>query len=192
MFAHSLSTDSRQDPKPTGINNAFFVDYDASWYALELWQSEWDEFPENKLRQIFPHLKDCTACPRTSRKEETVISGLYIGHSDITRSFLLKGEELPVCIGCDERLTIEYILLTRLSEGYQYFWDSVNFQITFGSVCILPTFKVLFLKIWLYTSFSKYIFLAFTVWWFLYIFHCFLYHLIWLTGCKATSYLLTT
>ena len=29
----------------------------------------------------------------------------------ITRSFLLKGKEPPVCIGCDKRLTIEHILL---------------------------------------------------------------------------------
>ena len=65
-------------------------------YALELWQSEWDEFPENKLHTIFPNLKDCTACPRTNRKEETVISRLHIGHSYITHSFLSKGEEHPL------------------------------------------------------------------------------------------------
>ena len=37
---------------------------------------------------------------------------LHIGHSFITHSFLLKGEESPVCIGCDKRLTIEHILLS--------------------------------------------------------------------------------
>ena len=37
---------------------------------------------------------------------------LHIGHSFITHSFLLKGEEPPMCIGCDKRLTVEYILLT--------------------------------------------------------------------------------
>ena len=37
---------------------------------------------------------------------------LHIGHSFLTHSFLLKGEEPPVCIGCDKRLTIEHILLT--------------------------------------------------------------------------------
>ena len=37
---------------------------------------------------------------------------LHIGHSFLTHSFLLKGEEPPMCIGCDKRLTIEYILLT--------------------------------------------------------------------------------
>ena len=36
---------------------------------------------------------------------------LYIGHSFLTHSFLLKGEEPPMCIGCDKHLTIEHILL---------------------------------------------------------------------------------
>ena len=37
---------------------------------------------------------------------------LHIGHSFLTHPFLLKGEEPPVCIGCDKRLTIEHFLLT--------------------------------------------------------------------------------
>ena len=81
-------------------------------YILELWQSEWDEFHENKLYKLFPILKECIVCPWRNRKEETVMARLHIGHSFITHSFLLKGEELPVCIGCDKRLTIEHILLT--------------------------------------------------------------------------------
>ena len=65
-----------------------------------------------KIHKILPDLKDCIACPRTNRKEETVMARLHIGHSFLTHSFLLKGEELPVCIGCDKRLIIEHILLT--------------------------------------------------------------------------------
>ena len=41
-----------------------------------------------------------------------MIVRLHIGHSFITHSFSLKGEEPPVCIGCDELLTIEHILPT--------------------------------------------------------------------------------
>ena len=81
-------------------------------YILELWQAEWDEFPENKLYKIFPLLKECISCPRKNRKEETVMARLHIGHSFLTHSFLLKGEEPPMCIGCNKRLTIEHILLT--------------------------------------------------------------------------------
>ena len=58
-------------------------------YILELWQSEWDEFPENKLHQMFPVLKECIVCPRTNRKEETVMARLHNGHSFITHSFFL-------------------------------------------------------------------------------------------------------
>ena len=43
-------------------------------YILELRQSEWDEFPENKLYKIFPLLKECIFCPRTNSKEETVMA----------------------------------------------------------------------------------------------------------------------
>ena len=39
---------------------------------------------------------------------------LHTGHSFITHAFLLKGEEPPMCIGCDKLLTIEHILLTCL------------------------------------------------------------------------------
>ena len=83
-------------------------------YILELWQSEWDEFPENKLYKIFPVLKECISCPRKNRKEETVMARLHIGHSFLTHSFLLESEELPVCIGCDKHLTIEHILLVQI------------------------------------------------------------------------------
>ena len=38
---------------------------------------------------------------------------LHIGHFFIiTHSFLLKGEEPPMCIGCNQHLTIEHILRT--------------------------------------------------------------------------------
>ena len=53
-------------------------------YLLELWQLEWDKFPENKLHKIFPHSKKCKICVQTNRKEESVISRLDIGHSYIT------------------------------------------------------------------------------------------------------------
>ena len=74
------------------------------------------EFPENKLCKIFPHLKDCTICSRTNRREETVISQLHIGHSYITQTFLLKGEEPLVCIACNKQLTEEITDLFTCSD----------------------------------------------------------------------------
>ena len=60
-------------------------------YILELWQSEWHEFPENKLYKIFPVFKECISCPWKNKKEGTVMARLHIGHSFLTHSFLLKG-----------------------------------------------------------------------------------------------------
>ena len=50
-------------------------------YMLEVWQLEWDEFPENKLHKIFPNLNNCPVCFWTNRKEEAVMSRLRIGLS---------------------------------------------------------------------------------------------------------------
>ena len=101
-------------------------------YILELWQSEWDEFLDNKLYKIFPVLKECISCPRKNRKEETVMAQLHISHSFLTHSFLLKGEEPPMCIGCDKCLTIEQILLTCLD-----FIEIRERHFTAKSLCVL-------------------------------------------------------
>ena len=43
-------------------------------HVLELRQSEWDEFPENKLLKIIPKLKDCFTCPGTNKRRGCDIS----------------------------------------------------------------------------------------------------------------------
>ena len=84
--------------------------------------------------------------PRKNRKEETVMARLHIGHSFLTHSFLLKGEELPMCIGCDEHLTIEYISITcsnlietRESQSLHVLFQEVSLEKTFN---FLTRFKV--------------------------------------------------
>ena len=57
---------------------------------------------------------------------------LHIGRSFLTHSLLLKGEEPPVCIGCDKRLTIEHILLTCLD-----FIEIRESHFTAKSLCML-------------------------------------------------------
>eukprot|EP00916_Digyalum_oweni_P019426 GHVL01032319.1.p1 GENE.GHVL01032319.1~~GHVL01032319.1.p1 ORF type:complete len:920 (-),score=34.35 GHVL01032319.1:223-2982(-) len=79
-------------------------------YIKYLWQSEWDECEENKLHKIVPQLSDSLPQCRLNRKEETVLCRLHIGHSHITHSYLLKGEDPPYCFGCDEPWTLEHVL----------------------------------------------------------------------------------
>ena len=90
---------------------------DVKVYVNELWQDEWENegiprLSVNKLWAIQPDRSDPLPKVSTNRREETVLTRLHIGHSHLTHSFLLKEEEeKPVCIGCDENLTIEHILL---------------------------------------------------------------------------------
>lgn len=80
-------------------------------YVKSLWQKEWEDKPDNKLFQIRPKLDDHLLTASKNRKEETVLCRLHTGHSHLTHSYLLKGEEAPWCIGCHERLTLKHILI---------------------------------------------------------------------------------
>ena len=50
-------------------------------YILDLWQTEWDDYPHNKLYKTFSKLKECVTPRCSNRREETVLSRLHIGHS---------------------------------------------------------------------------------------------------------------
>ena len=80
-------------------------------YLLNKWQLVWDTAVDNKLHSIKSILGECRPAFRTDRKEEVVLSRLRIGHSFITHSYLLKGEEQPTCVPCDTPFTIKNILL---------------------------------------------------------------------------------
>ena len=45
------------------------------------------------------------------RKEEVVLARLRLGHTRVTHSYLLQGEEQPRCVGCDAPFTVRHILL---------------------------------------------------------------------------------
>ena len=66
----------------------------------------WDTAVDNKL----PILSEWRPIYRMDRKE-VVLTRLRIGHSYATHSYLLKGEEQPMCIPCDAPFTIKHALL---------------------------------------------------------------------------------
>ena len=43
---------------------------------------------------------------RNIRKEEVVLARLCLGHTRVTHSYLLQGEEQPQCVGCDAPFTV--------------------------------------------------------------------------------------
>ena len=80
-------------------------------FILKKWQKSWDEQTQNKLHHIQDTIGECPAGYRRNRKEEVIISRLRIGHTHITHSHLLKGEDYPVCPTCKVPLTIKRILI---------------------------------------------------------------------------------
>ena len=63
-------------------------------------QQEWDESVRlsYKLREILPKLSGKLLFVCNTRKEDTVLNRLFIGHSYLTLCFILKEEEPLVCV----------------------------------------------------------------------------------------------
>ena len=81
-------------------------------YIQDLWQEDWEFQQNNKLFQSRPKLRgDYLPSASGGRKEETVLTRLHTGHSFLTHSFLLKGEDAPWCFACDKPLTIKHLLI---------------------------------------------------------------------------------
>ncbi|WP_419637581.1 ribonuclease H family protein, partial [Thiolapillus sp.] len=82
-------------------------------YVYQVWQKEWDEtgLVSNKFHEILPKLGDKLLSFCNTRKENTVLNRLHIGHSYLTHSFILRREEAPVCVACNVVLTVKHILI---------------------------------------------------------------------------------
>ena len=53
------------------------------------------ENPHNKLFQVLPILKERKLDLNNTRREETILAQLRIGHTRLTHSFILKDEPPP-------------------------------------------------------------------------------------------------
>ena len=80
-------------------------------FIIKKWQKSWDDQIQNKLHHIQDTIGEWPARYRRNRKEEVIISRLCIGHTHITHSHLLKGEDSPVCLTCKVPLTVKHILI---------------------------------------------------------------------------------
>ena len=74
------------------------------------WQKSWDSQTRNKVHHIQDTIGEWPASYRRNRKE-VKISRLRIGHTHITHSHLLKGEDPSVCSTCKLPLTVKHILI---------------------------------------------------------------------------------
>ena len=80
-------------------------------YILVEWQTSWNNSIGNKLLEIKPTIDEHQSVFRNIRKEEVVLARLCLGHTKVTHSYLLLGEEQPQCVGCDAPFTVRHFLL---------------------------------------------------------------------------------
>ena len=64
-------------------------------FIIKKWQKSWDDQTKKKLHHIQDTIGEWPAGYWRNRKEEVIISRLCIGHTHITHSHLLKGEDPP-------------------------------------------------------------------------------------------------
>jgi len=95
------------------------------------WQKLWNQEISNKLHNIQPIISPrLPNIHKLTRRERSVITRLRIGHTFLTHSYLLRKEDKPQCIPCNEPITVEHILLhctdfTNIRDKY-YNCSSIN------------------------------------------------------------------
>ena len=80
-------------------------------YILDQWQTSWNNSYGNKLLEIKPTIGEHQSVVRNIRKEEVVLARLHLGHTRVTHSYLLLGEEQTQYVGCDTPFTVRHFLL---------------------------------------------------------------------------------
>ena len=114
-------------------------------YITGLWQEEWDQEVDNKLKQIVTRVTEGIATNTKNRKQETLLSRLLIGHSWLTHSFILRKEDSPLCHSCDCTFTIKHILTDcmDLLQVRRQFYTQDNMRDLFSQVNISKIFDYL-------------------------------------------------
>ena len=107
QYSRQQKTDSR--------SHAFFgpKTFNCQICIYQVWQKEWDEtgLVSNKFHEILSKLPDKLLSFWNTRKENTVLYRLHIGHSYLTHSFILRKEEAAVCVACNAVITVKHIFI---------------------------------------------------------------------------------
>ena len=75
------------------------------------WQDIWSNCANNKLFAIYQHVGTAGHNKSLTRREAAIINRLRIGHTRLTHSYLLSGDDQPTCSTCGHPLTVRHILL---------------------------------------------------------------------------------
>ena len=106
-------------------------------------QSVWETQTQNKLNEIKPNFNSKCTFSNYSRKEQTKNTRCRIGHTRITHSYILKNEQAPFCIPCNEPFTVKHFLITCAeftrrgsTIGFHLLWHTVELAMS-TRLCLL-------------------------------------------------------
>ena len=71
----------------------------------------WNNSIGNDLLEIKLTIGEHQSVVRNIRKEEVVLARLRLGHTRVTHSYLLLGEDQPQCVDCNASFTVRHFLL---------------------------------------------------------------------------------
>ena len=105
-------------------------------YIKSLRQKKWNNETHSKLYNFQPLIGITPLSGVYYRQDETVMRRCRIGHTIYTHSYILKGEDRPRCVGCDEDITVKHILLdcVDFSDQRPRFYSSPNLKHLFTQV----------------------------------------------------------
>ena len=88
-----------------------------NYFVSNKWQERWSSCPDNKLFTIKPTLGEWQPGFRNYRKEEVVLSRLRIGHTHFAHSYILRQEDPPESIACQEIYSVRHVLIDCIDLG---------------------------------------------------------------------------
>jgi len=89
-----------------------------SKFCLKEWQDIWDACQGNKLYAIYPNIGGYQDKSSLSRRDAVLINRLRIGHTRLTHSYLLSGDDQPVCSACQSHFLIECVNFAAICSSY--------------------------------------------------------------------------
>ena len=99
---------------------------------------EWNKSIGSKLLDIIPTIGEYQSVVRNIRREEAVLARLRLGHTKVTHSYLLQGEEQPQCVGCNAPFTVRHFLLecVDFAQVRNNCFHVANMKQLFQDICI--------------------------------------------------------
>ncbi|MCG7877158.1 MAG: reverse transcriptase domain-containing protein [Candidatus Thiodiazotropha endolucinida] len=111
-------------------------------YISNKCQSTWEKETTNKLNEIKQNFNSKCIFSNYSRKDQTRITRCRIGHTRLTHSFILKNEQAPFCVSCNEPFTVKHFLIycTEFNHIRPKYFNVTNIKELFTNI---PSYQLI-------------------------------------------------